>query len=170
MRIVSVVLFILITHGLKAQKRLSIELAPQFNFLTSGLGTNDAGAGMDIRVTRSFNKTVDLAFETGWSTFWGSKELELDSTGNKISRMPHLFNSALSLEIQPIKDFYLGIAAGPSINRIDNNWYTDAMIKPSIAVNILKNDKGLVKFFYVIIPKPGPDVNYAGISFVARVL
>ena len=168
----TIILFLLSVCGTIAygQNRLSLELAPHFDFLTTGLGTNDAGAGIDIRLTRAFKEKNDLAFETGWGSFWGSKVMDAGLLDGQLNNKTHFINSLLSYEYKPFPNLYLGIGGGVSVNRLNAQWYADPLIKPSIAVNVSRKNKGLVKLYYVVVPKPGESVRYAGVSFLARIL
>jgi len=83
------------------QKNYSLSASANFDFLTEGLGTNDAGIGLTVHSNLFAKKKLQLRAEGSLDHFVGSKEVMIDSVGN------HYYDEPTMISIKAGPEFYV---------------------------------------------------------------
>ncbi|MGZ3938054.1 MAG: hypothetical protein ACXVLT_05060 [Flavisolibacter sp.] len=163
-------LFSLSILAAQSQKNYSLSVSANFDFLTAGLGMNDAGIGFTIHYNSFAQHKLQLRTEVSLDHFIGSKLLMLDSAGNQYYDNP----TWLALKSGPEYHFTRGLAVAVLYGYVQYEEFKDkvqsAHVKFILTARPPKHPKMLIGFQYTMLTGDYSYVHFAGINIGFQVL
>jgi len=159
--------FLLAGHS---QKNHSLAASADFDFLTNGLGMNDAGIGFTIHYNLFTRSKLQLRTEASLDHFFGSKDLMIDSAGN------HYYDSPTMLAFKAGPEFHFtkGLALAVLYGYVQYEEFTDKIhsghLKFVLTARPPKHPKRLIGFQYTKLTGDYSRVHFAGINIGFQVL
>lgn len=150
-----------------SQKSYSLSASGNFDFLVSGLGTNNGGLGIIVHSNFFTKDKLQLGAEVSLDQFLGSKLLMVDSLGNNYGNTPAMLSLKLGPEFFITKNTSLAALYGYT----QYNWF-DATIRSgslkfSLTTHPRKHPKMLIGFSFT---KMTGGVHFFAISVGSKIL
>jgi hypothetical protein len=159
--------FVLAAHS---QKNYSLSASADFDFLTQGVGMNDAGIGFTIHYNFFAQNHLQLRTEGTLDHFIGSKDLMVDSSGNHYYDSPTM----LALNVGPEYHFTKGLALAVLYGYVQYEEYTTNIqsghLKFILTARPPKHPKMLIGFQFTKLTGNYAYVHFAGINIGFQIL
>lgn len=153
-----------------AQKNYSLIASGNFDFLLSGLGTNDAGIGLALHSNFFTKQRLQLKSEASLDYFGGSKLLMIDSMGN------HYGNNPTMIGVKAGPDFRITkkISVSALYGFVRYKWFADEIYSESIKVALTvqppRHKNMQIGFHFTKMPVTRLDIHYFGVSVGFRII
>ena len=164
--------FYMITSILSAhsQKNLSLSASVNFDFLTEGLGTNDAGIGLTVHSNLFAKKKLQLRVEGSLDHFVGSKELMIDSIGNHYYDEPTMISIKAGPEVYVTKNISIAALYGYVQYKEFSENIHSGNFKFVLTMRPPKHQRMLIGFQFSTLTGDYSNVHFWAISLGSKVL
>ncbi len=148
------------------KKDISLTAAPHFNFGTSGLGANDAGAGFGFNAAFFSKQKLQAIIESNYDAFFGDKILYVDA--GRTLKNPSAYSVALGPQYFGIKNICVSATGGLAWHRIGEAAFsTDFTYRVGLTGFLGKKKHVVLNAMLSTIAVPESPVRYfsAGVGY-----
>lgn len=169
-RSVAILLLLFSASSTLAQKNYSLFVSANFDFLTKGLGTNDAGFGLTLHSNFFTKQRLQLKAEVSLDHFIGNKLLMVDSLGN------HYYGNPTMLSIKAGPEIFIArkISVSALYGLVRYKFFADEIYSESIKIALVvqppKHKNMRIGFYFTKLPDSKSAVHYFGINVGFRII
>jgi hypothetical protein len=154
----------------KAQRNFSLSALANFNFLTTGLGVNDAGVGLSVQGNAFAKKKLQIKAEASLDHFIGDKRYYTDAFGNDYPSNPTLRNFRMGPEFFVNNNISMTALYGYVTYQLFDYRAHSGNYKLGLTVHPPKHPKMLIAFQFTKLTGDNSDVHFFGVSVGSRIL